>query len=590
MISGRAFVAVCLTIALALVLAGRSTPLPVGLLAVEVALTILGLFALGSFRYQIHKNALTYGMLAIIVATFSRLATSSWHAEIAATGWRAWAAAHVLSFAGLDELMHADTMLFILGLTFFVSVIAQTRLLEGITFFLLQRNRGFILPTVVSVTAVVAVASGVLDGVSMIGLTIRTLVIIMMLAAAPTEAVRYAVMVCTMVTTICGMWLAYGEPPNLIMKANLFPLLGNAFFLRYCLPAAIVSYLVVAWDLRRRLGRRRIDVDNLDVLDVNVADVRFLQALRHGDVMTPVELVEGHADILEGRAGRVIERLRAGESLGLALVHEDISVESRRILFGHFVSDELADGLDRHYLHAAAGHDEEAMQAEQTVREVLKDASQGRRRAQIFGALGLLPFVVLLLAHGLDHRFPLFPASCAAFAVAVFGIIHLPHVRRLALREAYTEYAEYYFLFPLFLSITLLTAAGFFDQAQSLVRTGIELLGHSHVAFAQFLGSTFLSAILDNNVVADFASRALHGQDVAVVHFFAMAQIAGYALGGCWTHIGCAQSVVAFAFIQRAVDSSYTPVQWIRDMTGVILRIMAAMAVIIYLEGVLLRF
>jgi hypothetical protein len=28
-------------------------------------------------------------------------------------------------------------------------------------------------------------------------------------------------MVCTVVTTVCGMWLAYGEPPNLIMKANL---------------------------------------------------------------------------------------------------------------------------------------------------------------------------------------------------------------------------------------------------------------------------------------------------------------------------------------------------------------------------------
>ena len=41
---------------------------------------------------------------------------------------------HLLSFHGLDDLIHADTMLFILGLTFFVSVIAQTRLLEGITF------------------------------------------------------------------------------------------------------------------------------------------------------------------------------------------------------------------------------------------------------------------------------------------------------------------------------------------------------------------------------------------------------------------------------------------------------------------------
>jgi Na+/H+ antiporter NhaD/arsenite permease-like protein len=130
-------------------------------------------------------------------------------------------------------------MLFILGLTFFVSVIAQTRLLEGTTFFLLRVYRGAILPTVISVTAVVAIVSGILDGVSMIGLTIRTLVIILMLAAAPTAAVRYAVMVCTAVTTICGIWLAYGEPPNLIMKANLHPYLDNAFFLRYCAPAAI---------------------------------------------------------------------------------------------------------------------------------------------------------------------------------------------------------------------------------------------------------------------------------------------------------------------------------------------------------------
>ena len=41
----------------------------------------------------------------------------------------------MLSFRGLDDLIHVDTMLFILGLTYFVSVIAQTRLLEGIAFF-----------------------------------------------------------------------------------------------------------------------------------------------------------------------------------------------------------------------------------------------------------------------------------------------------------------------------------------------------------------------------------------------------------------------------------------------------------------------
>ena len=60
-----------------------STPMPVWLLAAEVLATILGLFLFGSFRYQIHKNALTYGMLLVIVATFSGLPTSTWHVEIA---------------------------------------------------------------------------------------------------------------------------------------------------------------------------------------------------------------------------------------------------------------------------------------------------------------------------------------------------------------------------------------------------------------------------------------------------------------------------------------------------------------------------
>ena len=142
-------------------------------------------FLLGSFKYQIHKNALTYGMLLVIIATFCKLSTSEWHVEIRESGWWHWAHANLLTFHGLDDLIHADTMLFILGLTFFVSVIAQTRLLEGITFSLLRRNQGAILPTVISVTAFVAVASAVFGGVSMIGLTIRTLVIVLLLAAAP---------------------------------------------------------------------------------------------------------------------------------------------------------------------------------------------------------------------------------------------------------------------------------------------------------------------------------------------------------------------------------------------------------------------
>jgi hypothetical protein len=64
-------------------------------------------------------------MLLVILATFAGLSSSAWHAEIATNGLVAWARAHLLSFHALDDLIHADTMLFILGLTLFVSVIAQ---------------------------------------------------------------------------------------------------------------------------------------------------------------------------------------------------------------------------------------------------------------------------------------------------------------------------------------------------------------------------------------------------------------------------------------------------------------------------------
>ncbi len=158
-------------------------------------------------------------------------------------------------------------------------------------------------------------------------------------------------------------------------------------------------------------------------------------------------------------------------------------------------------------------------------------------------------------------------------------------MRGLALREGRHEYAEYYFLFPLFLSITLLTQAGFFDQMEQLIRDGVATLGLAPVAWAQFTGATVLSAILDNNVVADFASRALENFDVDILHLFAMAQIAGYALGGCWTHIGCAQSVVAYSFIQRDVDAAYTPLQWIRQMTPVILEMFVAITLLIVIES-----
>jgi hypothetical protein len=373
------------------------------------------------------------------------------------------------------------------------------------------------------------------------------------------------------------------------MKANLEPYIDNAFFLRYCAPAAVASYLVIAWQLRNRLGGDRIDLRRMDVIDARAQDVRFLQAARHGEVLTAIELVEAHSSELGDKTEAVLERLRNGESLGIALVKEQVPERLRKKLLGHFVSEELAGALDRHYLLEAAGDHKAALEAEKKVDETLAAFARRRQAAQKIGAFALVPFIGLLVWHGVDHSVPLFLASFTGFVIALLGINHIPRMRALALREAKHEYSEYYFLFPLFLSITLLTKAGFFDQLQNLIQLGVQTLGYAHVAFAQFLGCTFLSAILDNNVVADFASRALLNLAVPLMHLFAMAQIAGYALGGCWTHIGSAQSVVAYAFIQRNIDEHYTPVQWIKEMTPVILQILVLLSVIIYLESALLE-
>jgi hypothetical protein len=588
MVSSRRVLFGCAVAAAFLFFLGRFFVLPTWLLATEVFTTVISLFLFGSFRYQIHKNAITYGMSLVILATFSGLSTSPWHEEITQRGWLAFTRQQLLSFQGLNDLIHADTVLFILGLTFFVSVVAQTRLLEGITFFLLRRFRGAILPTVISVTAVVAFTSGILDGVSMIGLTIRTLVIILFLSAAPIADIRHAVMVCTAVTTVCGIWLAYGEPPNLIMKANLHPYLDDAFFLRYCGPAAVASYLVIAWQLRKKLSEERIDLDEMDVIDANAEDIRFLQALRHGEVLTPIELIELHESDLGERKDDVLKRLHQGESLGIALVRAEIPDPTRRQLLGHFVSEELAGSLDQHYIFDAEGDHANALKMEKSVDDTLAILARRRRIAQRVAALALIPFIALLILHAINHEVPLFLASFAGFLVAYLGIANIPKMRRLAMREANHEFAEYYFLLPLFLSITLLTEAGFFDQMKTLILNGVSAIGQTNMAVAQFLASTILSAILDNNVVADFASRALQNLDLSVMHLFAMAQIAGYAVGGCWTHIGSAQSVVAFAFIKRNVDEHYTPVQWIREMTPIIIQIVILLTVIIYVEGILL--
>jgi len=587
-------------VAVAMLILGQFVTFPVWLLAVEIFATIIGLFVFGSFSFRIHKNALTYGMMLVIAATYSGMwpPASSARVEVGAQGISEWwplLRDSLLTWKGLDELIHADTMMFILGLTYFVSVIAQTRMLETITFKLLRGNDGYVLPTVIAVTAVVAVASGILDGVSMVGLTIRTLVIILILASAPSSSIRYAVMVCTVVTTVCGMWLAYGEPPNLIMKSNLTKpdgssYLTNAFFLRYCAPAAFACYLVIAWNLSKRLKGSRIKLDELDVIDANAATVRFLQASRHGEVISAMELVQSHKAELGDKKDNVEERLRHGEAFGLAMVKENVPEPLRKELLAKYVDGEVVESLDRHYQLDAQGNHAAALEAEKEVDALLVRLAPLQTRAVKIGLAGLATFIVLLVYHAIDHRLPLFVAPFTGFFVALIGIMGIPRMRQLAFHEARVEFAEYYFLFPLFMSISLLTKAGFFDQLQELMRAGIQSLGPLMMALLQFIGCTFLSAILDNNVVADFAARGLHGLEVSLMHFFAMAQIAGYAAGGCWTPIGSAQSVVAFAFIQRDVDAHYTPVQWIKEMTPIIMQICVVLMIIIAAESALLNY
>ncbi|MEY3151038.1 MAG: hypothetical protein RLY92_1265, partial [Chloroflexota bacterium] len=63
----RLFVGACLAAALVIAAAARSgAAIPVWLLPVEVGATILSLFLLGSFTYQLEKGALTYGMSLVM--------------------------------------------------------------------------------------------------------------------------------------------------------------------------------------------------------------------------------------------------------------------------------------------------------------------------------------------------------------------------------------------------------------------------------------------------------------------------------------------------------------------------------------------
>jgi Na+/H+ antiporter NhaD/arsenite permease-like protein len=247
---------------------------------------------------------LTYGALPIILVTFFSIwwPQSPLRKETATEGigalWEPFRH-HLLTLDGLEKLIHADTMLFILGLTFFVAVISQTRLLEEISMKILRIFEGRVLSTVLVIGGLVSFASGILDGVSMIGLTIRVLVIILVMAKMDTRGIELIIMVSVVLTTVCGMWLAYGEPPNLIMKSNLN--LSDAFFLKYAMPMAVVTFLIVAKFMHGRLSGKVISLEDLDVLETNIADVRFLQATRKGATKEIEKILKEYAGNSERR-------------------------------------------------------------------------------------------------------------------------------------------------------------------------------------------------------------------------------------------------------------------------------------------------
>lgn len=587
-IESKWYYGICLALAVLIGIFTWNVPPSPNLLGMEVLATILALFLFGSTRYRIDKNAITYGALPVIWATFFPLwwPQSELREAMAREGGAAlWGAIreHLLTLDGLERLIHGDTMLFILGLTFFVSVISQTRLLETISMNLLRIFEGRVLVTVLTIVGLVSFASGILDGVSMIGLTIRVLVIILVMARIQKEGIEFIIMVSVILTTVCGMWLAYGEPPNLIMKSNLG--LSDTFFLKYAMPMAAVTFLIVARFISRCLKGAAIPLDELDVLERNIADVRFLQALRKGAVKEIEEMFQEYAGRLGEKRAEVEALYHEGHHPISAMIRAGVDPKTVTAFIQEFLGEEFVGPVSAYYRHrkkrGIPAEREESLREAGVIERLLGDTHLQRRAAQTWGRLAFIPFLGLLFWHARDHHIPLFLSSIAAFVFALLGILTHTKMRKLALREAIHEYKEYLFLFPLFLSITMLTAVGFFAQLKIAIEQGVTHLGHAHVAVIQFIGSGLLSAILDNNVVADFASRAIHG--MPEMFLFAAAQIAGYATGGSLTHIGSAQSVVAFAYILRYIDPSFTPLGWVKAMWRLVFVISIALIGMLYL-------
>ena len=585
-ISGKNFFISSLAVASIILILGKYIAFSPTFILIEILITVVLLFVFGSIRYRLDKNVITYSMVFVILATFFNCSWDGSPLQLACQehGFKAILdfVTFLLSFSTLNKFVHLDTMLFILGLTFFVSAISTTRLLETVSFYILKKNKGRIYSTMILITLVVSIASGILDGVSMIGLMIRIVIIIFALIGLKGKDLIFGVLLSTITTTICGIWLAYGEPPNLIMKSNLYPALDNIFFLRYCLPIAFASFFVLCFFLRKSLKGKILQFDSMDLLDRYTDDIRFLQSEQYGHYSTQEEVIRLYKDSLGQRLHDTLitELSETTAKLPMVLLNNKVSSGQRMQILSRYSSPIIAPDIDSYYraiFKPKQNRSTENLLAERVGKQ-LQSTAVARKKAQLFSKLSFLPFVAFLVVHSINKNIPLFVSSFLGYSVVLIGIFKHKELRKFSFHESIHEYKEYLFLFPLFLSITLLQYTGFFNIVEDLTKNYIEKMGIMFFAYIKFISIGLLSALLDNNIVADFASRSMKNFDLEILHILSMVQIAGYAVGGCLTHIGSAQSIVAYAFIRKSLDKHFTPLQWIR----MIVPMLAIIALVVF--------
>lgn len=111
----------------------------------------------------------------------------------------------------------------------------------------------------VIVTLTAGFLSGILDGVSVIGILLTVFLVLR-------PGIEGA-MIASIVTSVGGFWAAWGEPPNLIMKFGLG--IGNQFFLGWLGIPAFVTTLWLAWCARDASGLSRTDPEHAKVNSVS---------------------------------------------------------------------------------------------------------------------------------------------------------------------------------------------------------------------------------------------------------------------------------------------------------------------------------